>query len=444
MRRKYRLLQQIDELRTSYWFVPGGMVLGAIALAISVQHLDARFVHDSVPGLRWLSTARPEGARSILATIAGSAITVTSVIFSITIVAISMASNQFGPRLIRNFMRSGGAQFALGLFLACFVYSLLMLGHIGGVGLETKTAYLSVAVGLVFGIACFLALIYYIHHVSTFIQAPHIIQDVTDDFLAAIARIYPPKEKRTTPRAAEDTDTIVTNRKCIEEVRCDSSGYVLSIAVDLLFKIATDHNATIDVQIRAGHFCVQGETLLKIYSQKGVDMDCRERCLGAVKLGIQRSPTEDPEFALNQLVEIGIRALSPGINDPFTAINCIDRMGAALVFLASRSLPITSLYDDGGVLRLRFVVDQYEQLVHSAFDQFRQHALGNAAVMIRLLEVIDKVARAGPEKEYAIYLKRQADLIDNAAGSLTEQYDRECMSRRYEAVRNSLGVVEGD
>ncbi len=189
MRRKFRLLQRLDDLRTSYWFVPGILVVAAIVLSTVMQHLDAHIVHSAVPGIRWLSISGRDGARSILATIAGSTITVTSVIFSITIVAISMASNQFGPRLIRNFMRSGGAQFALGLFLSCFVYCLLILVRIPGEASAGQTPYLSLAVGLVFGIVCFLVLIYYIHHIATFIQAPEIIQIVTNDLLSTMAHI---------------------------------------------------------------------------------------------------------------------------------------------------------------------------------------------------------------------------------------------------------------
>lgn len=428
MRGKFSLLRRFDELRTSYWFVPAVMVVGAILLAIVIQLIDARVAYGVVPGLRWLSATGPDGARSILATIAGSTITVTSVIFSITIVAISMASNQFGRRLIRNFMRSGGAQFALGLFLACFVYCLLILSRIPAHGDGQAMPYLSVGVGIVFGIACFLGLIYYIHHIATFIQAPQIIHNVTEELLSTIARIYPEREDGKNAAAAEKKP-VEWSGASVDTVVSEDSGYVLTIDLDLLFDIAVQNDAAIDVQVRAGQFCVFGEPLITTFSRGGLSSDCRTRCRQAVELGTQRSPTQDAEFTLNQLVEIGIRALSPGINDPFTAINCIDRIGAALTFLASRKSPKPTRCDGEGVLRLRFIVDAHETLARSAFDQLRQHARGNPAVLIRMLEVIEQIARVQPDNEFTDSLRLEADLIHAAAGSISAEFDRQCLGR---------------
>ncbi len=439
MQGKFSLLRRMDELRTSYWFVPGVMVIGAIGMAIIVQAVDAEVAYSDVPGLRWLSDIGADGARSILATIAGSTITVTSVIFSITIVAISMASNQFGPRLIRNFMRSGGAQFALGLFLACFVYSLLILGRVPAAGDGAPMPYLSVGVGIMFGIACFLGLIYYIHHIATFIQAPQIIHDVTEELVATLARIYPTRNGEDAGQAAVEIETVAGSEAPVDIITSQSSGYVLTIDLDKLFQIAVDHDATIDVSVRAGHFCVCGEPLMKIVSSAGISDECRARCREAVELGTQRSPTQDPEFTLNQLVEIGVRALSPGINDPFTAMNCVDRIGAALTFLATRGLPKPVRNDDQGVVRLRFALDDHGALVHSAFDQLRQHARGNAAVSIRMLEAIAQIAGARPNPEYAAALRLEADLIQADVTSLTAEFDRRCLTRCYDAVVAALG-----
>ncbi len=385
-----------ESLRANFWFVPTLMAVAAIALSWVAINLDKHAAaNHGVTALGWTFTRGPEGSRAVLSTVAGSMMTITSVTFSITIVALQLASSQFGPRLLRNFMRDRGNQVSLGTFIATFAYCLLILRTVNGTEDEQFVPHISVTIGLLLAFISLGVLIYFINHAAGSIQVENVIGNVSQDLDDAIARLYPeslgavppddlgdPVEPRVTAGLDRESVAIAATR----------SDYLQAIDLDGLLDLAVKHDLIIRVAHRPGKFLVTGNDLAWVWPVQRIEDKLAGAIRGAFYLGRHRNLTQDIEFAIDQLVEIAVRALSPGVNDPFTAINCIDRLGEALVVLVEKKFPSNYRYHDG---RLRVIVESstIEGIINAAFDQIRQSARKDVAVTIRLLETIATVAR---------------------------------------------------
>ena len=355
---KTRLSNYWESLRANFWFMPTVMVAGAVVLSLVTINLDkAAAEHSRIATLGWTFTRGPEGSRAVLSTVAGSMMTITSVTFSITIVALQLASSQFGPRLLRSFMRDRGNQVSLGTFIATFAYCLLVLRTVNGTEGQQFVPHISVTVGLLLALTSLGVLIYFIHHAAASIQAENVIATVSRDLDQAIARLYPEclgeEPPGRTPKEIERDLPAGFDRES-RPVAATWSDYLQAVDVDRLLGVAREHDLVLCVSHRPGKFLVVGGDLARAWPGERIDDDVAEAIRGAFYLGPFRTLTQDIEFAIDQLVEIAVRALSPGVNDPFTAINCVDRLGAALVILAAREIPSAYRYDDG---RLRVIVN---------------------------------------------------------------------------------------
>jgi uncharacterized membrane protein len=378
-----------ESLTSSLWFVPAIMTVIALCLALLSIALDD--VLESK--MRWAYGGGPEGARAVLAAIAGSMITVAGVAFSIMIVALTLASQQFGPRLLRNFMRDTGNQVVLGTFIATFTYCLIVLRTIRGSESEF-VPHVSVTLAIVFALASLGVLIYFIHHAAVSIQAPEVIALVANDLEQGIERLFPEKlghapqddQKSLSQEILNDFETRGGT------IAATESGYLQSIDNSKLMAVAQDKDLVLLVKCRPGDFVVSGGELAKC-QPRGVDEDTAKAIQRAFIFGTQRTHLQDVEFSIEQLVEVAVRALSPGVNDPFTAINCIDRLAAALCLLAQRSFPSPLRHDDKGDLRVIARPVTFAGVVNAAFDSTRQYGRSSVAVTIRLLEAIATVAR---------------------------------------------------
>ena len=249
-----------DSLHSSYWFVPTLMAGLAIALAFAMLTLDQSGKSGPIEKLAWIYAGGPDGARTLLSTIAGSMITVAGTAFSITIVALTLASSQFGPRLLRNFMRDTGNQVVLGTFIATFIYCLLVLRTVRGDDYNVFVPQISVTVGIVLAMTSIGVLIYFIHHASTSIQAWHVIGEVGSDLDKAIDRLFPQKigyggagDKR---RWVEEIP-VGFDREA-SPILATSSGYLQAIDDDKLMKIAKSKQLLVRIKHRPGKFVVKG------------------------------------------------------------------------------------------------------------------------------------------------------------------------------------------
>lgn len=405
---KARLLLLPDTVRSSYWFIPSLMLLGSGALAVALVAVDQRVGAGSLKGLWWVFSGGAEGARALLSTVAGSVIAVAGTTFSITTAVLSLTSSQFGPRLLRGFLRDRGNQFVLGTFVATFLYCLLVLRRVRSVEEALFVPHIAVTGGVVLAIASVCVLIFFIHHVSVSIQASRIIAGVARELEEAIDRLFPE------PIGKEDTSLSVTARLPSEEdeqtcaVCAHESGYVQAVDGKVLLALAEEKNLRLMLPHAPGQFVRRGGVIVHISGSGVVDADTAERVRAAFSLGEQRTAAQDVEFLVLELVEVAVRALSPGINDPFTAILCLDRLSAALCHLAGRALPSALRYDTQGTLRVIAPPVSFAGLVETAFGEIRHYGKNDPAVARRLREAVREIMECARTEEQRDVLRKEA------------------------------------
>jgi uncharacterized membrane protein len=421
---KTRIANRWHALRATFWFVPALFAAAAAALAVVLVELDERHYAD----FEFLYQGDADGARGLLAMLAGSMIGTAGVAFSITIVALSLASSQFGPRLLRNFLRDPGNQVALGSFVATFLYCLVVLRSIVD-GRPVPVLAVSFAVAL--SLASLGVLIFFFHHVAASIQASNVVAAVAGDLQQAIERFCPEGAggEEPAPAAAPRGGVVVA---------AERSGYVQAIDHQGLVAIAARLDAVIEALPRAGHFAIAGSPLARVAASGAVAEADAAAVRRAFVIGAQRTPDQDLEYSVRQLVEVALRALSPGINDPFTAMNCIDWLGVAVVELGRRGMPRSRHRDGEGRLRLLTAEPTFAGVVDAAFQQIRQAGAGHVAVAIRLLETFAAIAPHLRRAADLEPLRAHADRVRDAA--LAEgpiEADAAALAARHAAARQA-------
>jgi uncharacterized membrane protein len=428
-----------DSLHSSYWFVPALMALGAVALAFGFLNLDRVLQSGWIDRLSWIYTGGPEGARALLSTVAGSMITVTGTIFSITIIALQLASSNFGPRLLRNFMQDTGNQVVLGTFVATFIYCLVVLRTIRGEDNELFIPKLSVTFGLLLAVVSIGVLIYFFHHASTVIQVSHVIQQVSHDLNKAIDRLFPEPVGQSLPQFQPIGEIPLNFDAESAPVPSTHTGYLQLIDEKQLLKLATQHNLLIRLSVRPGQFVVEGGEIVRSWPAKSVNPALVEQLNHTFIFGGERTEQQDVEFPINQLVEIGIRAISPAVNDPFTALRCIDYLTAGLCRLAEREFPSPYRYDKEKVLRVIAYSYRFSDLVDAAFNQIRQYGKSDVAVILRLLGAIATIADRTQGEPDRSTLLRHAIMIKRASLEVvTEACDATDIETAYQAAAHAL------
>lgn len=442
-----RLLELLRRIRASYWFIPSLMALAAFVLSIILVSIDHRLGRDWIDGIPWLYANEPEGARAMLSTIAGSVISVAGVTFSITIAALSLASSQYGPRLIAGFMRDRGNQFVLGTYTSTFLYCLLILRTIRGSETASFVPHLAIIVGLALAILSVGVLIYFIHHVSQTIRVSYVIHQVSQTLHRRIDSL---QSSAAQPAYAVDggkwrdlpddfSDRAVT-------IRSQRAGYVQVINDDRLVTIATKHDLLIRVQSRPGDFVVHDGELLHVLGRAADDVHVFKQLTDSFLLGIRRTDSQDVISLVQQLVEVAARAISPGINDPFTAITCIDWLTAAFSRLAAQNVPSAYRYDDSGTLRLVFEPATFEEFMDAAYDPLREYGRGMVEVVVRLLQSIEAIGRRVTIPQNRDTLSRHAHAIySDALHHLTHESDRSRVETQFRiTMATVLGNVDAE
>lgn len=433
---KYAKLGKLwDSLHSSFWFVPTLMLVLALGLSFVTIGIDQRRETNIIEQLGWAYSLGPSGSRAILSAIAGSMMSVATTAFSITIVALQLASSQFGPRLLRNFMRDTGNQVVLGTFIATFVYCLMVLRTINGVEENEFVPHLAVTVGIGLAIASIGVLIYFIHHSAASIQVDRVIEKVGDDLDKTIDRLFPKQIGRNGSQQSEAESLAAIPAdfdRLSGSIQAPKSGYIQAIDDNQLMQIATEHNLLLRVEQRPGRFVVKGSQLMRVFPAEKIDRQLAAKIADTVVLGIQRTEQQDLEFSIDQLVEIAARALSPGINDPFTAIRCIDQLSAALCHLVQQKIPSPYRYDDRHRLRVNTEPLEFADAIDAAFNQIRQYGQSSVAVTMRLLEAIATIAPFTHRKLDLTALKRHADAIERGShAGIKEELDLQAVKERY-------------
>ncbi|MGI9014917.1 MAG: DUF2254 domain-containing protein [Phycisphaerales bacterium] len=428
---KSKLLDLFDQLRSSLWFLPGMLSIGGFLLAVIAIEVDRRLGNDVLRTIPWLSTGDAAGARTILSTIAGSMITIAGVAFSIIIVALSLAASQFGPRLLRNFMRDRINQLMLGVFVAVFTYCAVVLRVVQSSSIQSALVpYLAVTLGVLLSLFALGMFVYFIHHVAMTLQADVVIASVAEEF-ESVARRYWQESAESESSGDENSSntSLESNAQdgtSISKVTAGRSGYIRRADIETLTEIASEHELMIELCFQPGDFVLKDLPLARIAHQ-AIDEDCIDAVRGAITIGSTRSSEQDLRFCVHQIVEIAMRALSPGVNDPFTAMACIDRLAGALGLIANRLPPPNLARDEeDGSVRVTWHPRSFDNITAACWNQIRQAARGNTAVTIRMLEAIGLVLRVmdGSWPERQADLNQHIDLIlADAEASIANKHD---------------------
>jgi uncharacterized membrane protein len=394
-------------LRSSFWFLPALIVLAALALAVGLVALDRSF--GEMPGERWpvVFAADADGARELLAVIAGSMMTVAGVVFSITIVALAQASTQYTSRVLRNFMRDRGNQVVLGVFLGVFAYCLAVLRTIttngDGGGFVPSVA---VVTALALALLAVAFLVYFIHHVAASIQSGAIARGIAVDTLHTIDKVYPDALEGDEDEPVHDLDTGLR----WHPVPALEMGYIESLDLDALHAFAREHDVVVRMERSVGEFASPDRAIASIGAAGAPGADAAQELAGMFAIDSYRTIEQDVAFGIRQLVDVALKALSPGINDATTAVTSLDYLSVILQRLAGRRIVPRPLCD-GDAVRVLPAGPGFERLLALAFDQIRENAHGNTTVLLRMLQAIEQV-RAGTRSPQRLrMLDEQRDVV---------------------------------
>ena len=402
------------DVKSSYWFIPAIMTLGAIALSLFTWWLDVTSGDQWVDMLSWLQLAKPEGARSLLSTIAGTMISVAGTVFAITIAAVVYASGNYGPRLLNNFMTDRGNQVSLGVFIATFVYALLILRTIRlpnetGPFMDNADSgfvpQLSLLVAIAMALLSVAVLVYFLHHVPNSIKINNVVAGVGRTLLKHVERRYPDEDDGKNVEMERDHKG--------EAVIASTPGYVEIIDFSTLASVADKQGVTIRLAIRTGDFVHPDIPLCYVEGTMGED--CAKDIRHAFGFGDSRNTAQDVEFSIDELVEIALRALSPGINDPFTALTCLHWLGAAMSRIATRSLRRDSDGREFGKDNVYAMPDNFEHFIHRSFGSLRYSASANDIASIMFIDTLWAVSTGcGSRERLRILAVEAATLVEQA------------------------------
>lgn len=404
-----RVQQVLIGIRASFWFVPVLLMVSAMASALGLVEFDRHFRTDLRDWWPSLFMTEPDGARSMLSAIATSMATVAGVVFSITTVTLALASSQYTSRVLRNFMRDRVTQVVLGIFIGVYIYCLLVLRTITG---EGTTFVPSVAVLFAIALAVFAAVLFivFIHHTAASIQAVEIIRAISLETQCAIDRAFPDKasgQDDADPRWQDPGGTWTA-------VPSLEMGYLQAVKLEALRDFAEARGITLRMDRYIGDFIAKGDALASIKGAAVMDPPLVEDVNKFYAIDSYRTIDQDPGLGFRQLVDIAIKALSPGINDTTTAILAIDQLDVLLACCASRRMG-RSLHKVGPHTRLIENAPAFGDMLSLSFNQIIENAEGNTEVILRVLSSIAYLAPRVKGQAHAAALQRQLRTVEEIA-----------------------------
>jgi len=420
---RFRAIQ--ERLRLSLWFIPALIALAAAVLAVVLLAVDRAVT--STGDAPFIYGGTPEGARSVLSTIAQSMLTFTGLVFTITMLVLQLASSQLSPRVMRTFLRDRGNQVVLGLFVATFVYTLLVQRDVrtpvdGGGGFVPG---LSVWVAFALLIASVAAFVYYIDHMAHAIRASTVIANIAAETVETIDRLYPERVART----RQDSEPLTGSELGPSELALTSprAGVVVAVDDDLLLETAGEGDRRIELIPAVGEFVPEGAPLVRLWGRW--DRDAADRIREAIGLGGERTLTQDPAFGFRQLVDIALRALSPGTNDPTTAVQALDRIHDLLRRLALRAIPPPIRADVSGVVRVIRHGPGWDDFVRLGLDEIRLAGSSQLQVALRIRRLLDDLLSVAPESRLPVLRDELMRLDDMLIGGYADGTARPAAGR---------------
>jgi uncharacterized membrane protein len=392
-----------DAVRTSLWFVPLLMGLAAVALASAL--LGVRVAGEGREDAWLLHTGSQENARELMSALLTGMISMTALVVSITMVVLTLAAGQIGPRLIRSFIRDRTTQAVLGLFLADILYLLTVFRSIDAVG--AGVPHLAVSVGTAATALCLLVLLVYVHKLARSIVYDTVVENVAREVHRSVREMLPagPEPEEPAPELPGEPAW----------VRLDRDGYVQAVAFGDVVAAARTAGAAVRLHFRPGDFVLAAGEHAAVHPASRATAGLREAVRAAVVVGSERTPAQDVEFGVRQLVEVSTRALSPGLNDVFTALAVVDNLSAILSWTLPRGTERRVLRDGDGEVRVVRDVVGHADLIAAALDPVRQSGQANAAVLSRLARAVGRLGPAVRTAEQREALEEQLDMLVVAA-----------------------------
>jgi uncharacterized membrane protein len=435
-----RLKTLWTNIHTSLWLVPVLMILAAMGLAFCIVEVDAAFSLELQQAFPRFFGINATGSRTILSTIAASVIAVAGVTFSVTIVSLSLAASQYTSRVLRNFMRDRSNQVVLGTLVSIFIYCLIVLRTVqdGSEGSEAFVPSLSIMVAIVLAVGAILAFIYFIHHVATIIQASTIIQGIARETNGAIGNLFPDEigEDDKDPAGTDEEMAVLRDRRW-QTIPARETGYIQNVEPASLLSFAREHDCVLRVERCVGDFVSSDSPLVSILGPSLDERQTRKLC-ESVGIASYRSIEQDPAYGIRQIVDIALKALSPGINDPTTAKTCIDYLGSILRGLVRKGIPSPFRYHEGK-LRVIAFGPTFEDFVDKTFHEIRQNGSDDVSVMIRLLDTMEGLAGGDVPRRRKAYLLGHAGLIyGQAEQDLAFEPDRILLKRHLDRATAAL------
>lgn len=425
------LADQWLRLKASYWFIPSLMATAAVMASVVLMRIDSIVGVDWISKVGWLHPSEPDGARALLSTVAGSMITVAGVTFSMTLLAVSHASAQIGPRLLSGFMRDRGNQFTLGTFIATFLYCLLVLRTIrpGGEG-ETAVLFvpnIAVLVAVGMAILSVMVLIYFIHHVPQSINVSYVVRLAGDDVVRGLTRLFPggvgeAADNNSLPADFDDNSVTIQ--------LTDDFGYLRVLDAEALMSLACKHELVLKVLRQPGDFAVSGRPLIQAWPGNKINEGLIAEMGSAFTWGSQRTPDQDVRMPIEQLMEVLAKAMSPGVNGQFTALLCIDQFERALSCLAQTPPPTAFRRDKKGKLRLIARPLSQQEIIDTVMRPLRQFIHGDWLTTQQTITVLERlIAKSSGDMSqrlayHAAALRdeiRSSDMLDEHQRTILDQ-----------------------
>lgn len=437
-----RILAGWDLIRTNLWIIPLLMIGAGACLAMAMLALDAGQGAEDEVRAWWINAGGPNDARNLLSTLLSGVFTMAAMVFSSTVVALTLAANQYGPRLVRVFRADRTSQVALGTFAMTIVYLVLVLRMVREDAAFHDVPHAAVSLGTALALVCVLALLAFIQEVARFAVADDVVERVSRELDHTIDRLPTLPGGQSRSQRRDEACDIAAEPGTWEgagAIAQRQEGYVQAVDYESLLAWARRHGAVLLLDFRAGDFVVAGDRRILVQPASAIDAAEADAICELAVVGQERTPTQDIEFAVRHLVEVAVRALSPGTNDPFTAIAVIDRLRGCLTRLMARHMPEPVMCDCNGRVRVVRATTTFAGVADAAFNQIRQAGAGHPAVAVHLLKALALLAEHALTAEQRQALARQARMTADAAMDQAGQLgDRQDIERSFTNVMRAL------
>jgi len=415
-----RLRNVLVMVSSQLWLVPALFFIGEGVLALLLLRFGDVIISASGSAGWWLYGGEAETARNLLSALLSGLMTMTSLVVSVTFVILTLAANQLGPRLIAIFMSDKQIQSVLGLFVGTIFYIILVMRSIGDTLGANGVPHVAVSTGTFLVILCLMALLFYIHKIARSIIADNVVEVVASELRETMRRILTEGGDIGSAREQE------TPAGSGWPISLGQAGYLQVVDYNRLLNIACAEDILIEVKVRAGHHLLDSGNHVVLHARERPPDDLLGNVRSAFTIGRQRTPAQDPEHGIRQLAEIATRALSPGTNDPFTAIAVIDRLGACFEIVLARRQQQRTYRDDKGVPRVIANRSTLAGMLEAAFNPIRQAGASHPAILIRMVETIGELRTiaTGPG-ERSTLARQLARILQTADGQNLTDSDRE-------------------